>query len=175
MTRRQRARGRMTEPPELDITSFLNLMVVLIPFLLISAVFSRVAIMELSVPTSAGGAVTDKPNFSIEVIVRKAGLEIANGSSVEAAIPKKEGLYDMKMLSDMLLRLKAQYPEKEDATVLMEPDIEYDYLIQIMDAVRGTEIHPESGAEDGSEKAAEGNDEVQRMVLFPEISIGDAP
>ena len=33
----------------------MNLMVVLIPFLLISAVFSRVAIMELSVPTSAGG------------------------------------------------------------------------------------------------------------------------
>jgi biopolymer transport protein ExbD len=175
MTRRQRMKARTAEPPELDITTFLNLMVVLIPFLLISAVFSRVAIMELSVPTSAGGAVSNKPDFSIEVIVRKAGLEIANGSSVEAAIPKKEGQYDMKMLSDMLLRLKAQYPEKEDATVLMEPDIEYDYLIRIMDAVRGTEIHPENGAEDGTEKAAEGNGEVHRMVLFPEISIGDAP
>jgi biopolymer transport protein ExbD len=175
MTRRQRAKGRMADPPELDITSFLNLMVVLIPFLLISAVFSRVAIMELSVPTSAGGAVTEKPNFSIEVIVRKAGLEIANGHSVEAAIPKKDGQYDMKMLADMLLRLKAQYPEKEDATVLMEPDIEYNHLIQIMDAVRGAEIHSESAGEDGMEEAAEGNDEVQRMVLFPEISIGDAP
>jgi hypothetical protein len=95
--------------------------------------------------------------------VRKTGLEIANGSSVEAAIPKKEGQYDMKMLSEMLIRLKAQYPEKEDATVLMEPDIEYDYLITIMDAVRGTEIQPE------------GAEEVQRMVLFPDISIGDAP
>jgi biopolymer transport protein ExbD len=175
MTRRQRAKAHMAEPPELDITSFLNLMVVLIPFLLISAVFSRVAILELSVPTSAGGAVTEKPNFSIEVIVRKAGLEIANGHSVEAAIPNKEGQYDMKMLSDMLLRLKAQYPEKEDATVLMEPDIEYNHLIQIMDAVRGAEIHPESEAEGGAEKAAEGNGGVQRMILFPEISIGDAP
>jgi biopolymer transport protein ExbD len=175
MTRRQRAKGRMAEPPELDITSFLNLMVVLIPFLLISAVFSRVAIMELSVPTSAGGAVTDKPNFSIEVIVRKAGLEIANGHSVEAAIPKKDGRYDMRMLSDMLLRLKAQYPDKEDATVLMEPDIEYDYLIQIMDAVRAAEIHPDGDAQEGPEAAAEGQKEIQRMVLFPEISIGDAP
>jgi len=171
MTRRQRIKGRTAEPPELDITTFLNLMVVLIPFLLISAVFSRVAIMELSVPTSAGGAVTDKPDFSIEVIVRKAGLEIANGSSVEAAFPKKEGQYDMKMLSDMLLRLKAQYPEKEDATVLMEPDIEYDHLIQIMDAVRGTEIPPEEGSEGDPENGGE----VQRMALFPQISIGDAP
>jgi biopolymer transport protein ExbD len=163
MTRRNRKKSRTYETPELDITTFLNLMVVLIPFLLISAVFSRVTIMELSEPTSAGGSAVNAPNFAIEVIVRKTGLEIANGSSVEAAIPKKEGQYDMKMLSEMLIRLKAQYPEKEDATVLMEPDIEYDYLITIMDAVRGTEIQPE------------GAEEVQRMVLFPDISIGDAP
>ena len=163
MSRRHHYRNRMVETPELNITTFLNLMVALIPFLLISAVFSRVTIMELSVPTSAGGAVTNAPNFAIEVIVRKAGFEIANGSSVEAAIPKKEDKYDMEMLSNMLLRLKAQYPEKEDATVLLEPDIEYDYLIQIMDAVRGTE------------RKLEGSDEVQKVVLFPDISIGDAP
>ena len=153
----------MVETPELNITSFLNLMVVLIPFLLISAVFSRITIMELSVPTSAGGAILKKPNFAIEVIVRENGFEIANGSSVEAAIPKKEGQYDMALLSEMLLRLKARYPEKEDATVLMEPDIEYDYLIQIMDAVRGSR-----------QQLEEGEDE-RNIVLFPEISIGDAP
>ena len=163
MTRRHHHRARTQETPELDITTFLNLMVVLIPFLLISAVFSRVTIMELSVPTSAGGSGTNTPNFAIEVIVRKAGLEIANGSSVEAAIPKKDDHYDMQMLTDMLVRLKAQYPEKEDATVLMEPDIEYDFLIQIMDAVRETEI------------TVEGSDETEKISLFPDISIGDAP
>jgi biopolymer transport protein ExbD len=151
------------ETPELNITTFLNLMVVLIPFLLISAVFSRVTIMELSVPTSAGGSGTNTPNFAIEVIVRKAGFEIGNGNSVEAAIPKKEDKYDMEMLSKMLLRLKARYPEKEDATILLEPDIEYDYLIRIMDAVRGTELQ------------GEGEDEPEKLALFPDISIGDAP
>ena len=147
MIRRHHKRARARETAELDITMFLNLMVVLIPFLLISAVFSRVTIMELSVPTSAGGALTNTPNFAIEVIVRKAGFEIANGSSVEAAIPKKDGQYDMQMLSQMLMRLKAAYPDKEDATVLMEPDIEYDYLIQTMDAVRGTQIPAEGSAD----------------------------
>jgi biopolymer transport protein ExbD len=164
MTRRHHNKRRMQETHELDVSTFLNLMVVLVPFLLISAVFSRVTIMELSVPTSAGGSQSNKPNFSIEVIVRKAGLEIANGSFVEAAIPKKDDQYDMEMLSEMLVRLKARYPEKEDATVLMEPEIAYDYLIQIMDAVRGTEIQQEDGS-----------DMVQKLVLFPDISIGDAP
>ena len=163
MTRRHHNKRRMQETHELDVTTFLNLMVVLIPFLLISAVFSRVTIMELSVPTTAGGSASNKPNFAIEVIVRKSGLEIANGSSVEAAIPKKEDQYDMEMLSEMLMRLKARYPEKEDATVLMEPEIAYDYLIQIMDAVRSTEVQ------------ADGSEEVMKIVLFPDISIGDAP
>ena len=163
MIRRHHYKRRRAETPTLDVTTFLNLMVVLIPFLLISAVFSRVTIMELNVPTTAGGSISKTRNFAIEVIVRKKGFEIANGSSVEAAIPKKDDQYDMQMLYEMLKRLKARYPEKDDATVLMEPDIEYDYLIQIMDAVRGAEEH------------VEGSDEVKNIVLFPNISIGDAP
>lgn len=163
MARRVRYKERMVETPELNITSFLNLMVVLIPFLLISAVFSRVTIQELRIPTSAGGAEIVNQNFAIEVIVRESGMEIANGTAVEAAIPNKEDKYDIELLAKLLLRLKAQYPEKEDATILLEPDIEYDNLIQIMDTVRGTE-----------EKMEETN-EVKKIILFPEVSIGDAP
>lgn len=163
MARRRHYRRRTKETPELDITTFLNLMVVLVPFLLISAVFSRVAILELSVPTAAGAAAASKPNFSIEVIVRDAGLEFANGAQVVAAIPKKDGEYNLQKLSDMLLRVKDDYPQKVEATVLMEPDIEYDHLIQVMDTVRAAEIREE------------GEDEVRKMVLFPKISIGDAP
>lgn len=163
MARRYKYKRRKEETPGLDVTTFLNLMVVLIPFLLISAVFSRVTIMELSIPDSSGGTSLNQPNLNIEVIVRKAGLEIANGNSVEAAIANKEGQYDMDLLSRILVRLKEQYPEKEDATVLMEPYIEYDYLIQIMDAVRGTRVK------------VDGSEEARKMVLFPNISIGDAP
>ena len=163
MIRRNHHKRKKEEAAGLDVTTFLNLMVVLIPFLLISAVFSRVTIMELSIPENAGGPALNKPNLNIEVIVRKAGLEIANGMSVEAAIPKKEGQYDMDLLSKILVRLKERYPVKEDAVVLMEPQIEYDYLIRIMDAVRGTRVK------------AEGSEELRKMVLFPNISIGDAP
>lgn len=160
-------RKGMGESPELDITTFMNLMVILVPFLLISAVFSRITILELSVPTAAGGSAIDKPNFTIEIVVRKAGLELANGSNVVAAVPKKEdGQYDLDKLSDILIRLKKDYPEKENATVLMEPDIEYDSLIQIMDRVRQTELPGEE-----SEEIVE----TQKLVLFPLISIGDAP
>ncbi len=165
MARRHQSRRHrgMKENPELDITSFLNLMVILIPFLLISAVFSQVTILELNVPTSAGGSGVSKPNYTIEVIVRKAGLELGNGVSVVAAMPKKDGQYDLEQLSAMLIRLKNDYPEKDDATILMEPDIEYDTLITIMDRVRETQL------------SSENNEDMQKLVLFPLISIGDAP
>lgn len=162
-------RRRKKEPLETDIMELLNLtpmmdvFTVLVVFLLITAVFTSITIMDLSVPTSAGAAASSKPNFAIEVIVRKSGLEIANGRSVEAAIPKKDDKYDLQKLSELLLRLKAQYPEKEDATVLMEPKVEYDHLIQVMDTVRGAEVQ------------AEGSKEVEKVALFPKISIGDAP
>lgn len=115
-------------------------------------------------PTSAaGGAAAAKPNFTIEVVVRKAGFELSNGANVVAAIPKEDGLYDLEKLTEILIRLKNDYPEKEDATVLMEPDIEYDSLIQVMDRVRETEVPDED------------SEVVQKLVLFPLISIGDAP
>jgi biopolymer transport protein ExbD len=162
MTRRHHYRRRSKASPELDITSFLNLMVVLVPFLLISAVFSRVSILELSVPTAAGGSEIVKPYFTIEVVVRERGLELANGVQVVAAIPKKDDDYDLEKLSEMLVRLKKDYPQKEDATVLMEPDIEYDALIRVMDTVRQVDLPGEEGGES------------QKLVLFPVISIGDA-
>jgi biopolymer transport protein ExbD len=162
-------RRRKKEALETDIMEILNLtplmdvFTVLVVFLLITAVFTSITITELSVPTSAGGAASNRPNFAIEVIVRKSGLEIANGKSVEAAIPNIGDKYDLKKLSEVLVRLKTQYPEKDDATVLMEPKVEYDHLIQVMDAVRGAEVRPE------------GSKEIEKIALFPKISIGDAP
>ncbi|MEM7805474.1 MAG: biopolymer transporter ExbD, partial [Pseudomonadota bacterium] len=47
---RRRGGRRSLEATELNITAFMNLMVILVPFLLITAVFSRLAILELNLP-----------------------------------------------------------------------------------------------------------------------------
>ena len=142
------------------MTAFMNLMVVLVPFLLITAVFSRITIAELDLP-SAQSTAPSTPTFRVEVVVREAGLEIMDGKRVIAAIPKEGDQYNLAKLSDYLVDIKRQYPEKEDASVLLEPDIQYDHLIQVMDVVRSVEI------DDGGQTA--------RADLFPAISIGDAP
>ena len=50
---------------EIDVTTFLNLMVVLVPFLLITAVFSRLTIVELNLPSAAGGAANKQDRFRV--------------------------------------------------------------------------------------------------------------
>jgi len=145
------------------MTTFLNLMVVLVPFLLITAVFSRITIVELSLPSSADGNAPSQPSFGIEVVVRQAGLEITNGTAVIARVPKVDDEYDMETLSELMLSMKRDHPDKKDASVLLEPQIEYDYLIQVMDVVRSAEL------------PGEGQEESVRVALFTDISIGDAP
>jgi len=160
MARAHHYRRRKPEAPDIDTTTFMNLMVVLVPFLLITAVFSRITIVELDLPSARGSAPT-APTFRVEVVVREQGLEIMDGSQVIAAIPKVAGGYDLAALSGYLVAIKQEYPEKDDASVLLEPQIEYDHLIQVMDAVRSVET---PGAGPGA-----------RADLFTSISIGDAP
>jgi len=160
-------RRRTKDAHELDVTTFLNLMVVLVPFLLITAVFSRLAIVELNLPSSAGGPSQGLENFRVEVIGRDSGMEITDGNNVIATIPNKDGAFDLQTLSDFMLDLKAQYPEQDSASVLMEAQVPYDYLIQVMDIVRAARIPLED--------PLDGEQPYELVALFPEISVGDAP
>lgn len=167
MARRHHYKRRTKPAYEIDVTTFLNLMVVLVPFLLITAVFSRLTIVELNLPSSAGGAASNEKDFRVEVIVRESGIEITNGNAVIASIPKKDDNFDMDALSELMIELKREYPNQESASVLMEPHIPYDYLIQVMDVVRAVEL-PVKG-DDGMEE------QYELFALFSEISVGDAP
>jgi biopolymer transport protein ExbD len=160
MARVHHYRRRHKDAPEIETTTFLNLMVVLVPFLLITAVFSRITIAELDLPSAESRAPAN-PMFRVEVVVRKTGLEVMDGAQVIREIPKTDDAYDLLKLSEYLVAIKGQYPEKDDASVLLEADIPYDHLIQVMDTVRSVET------QDAGQTA--------RTDLFTAISIGDAP
>ena len=156
-------RHRRQEVAELNITAFMNLMVVLVPFLLITAVFSRLTILELNLPGSATASTEEKQLLNLEIIVRADELQVADrGTGLLRAIPNGESGADLAALSSFLReQVKPRFPEATSATLLMEPDIAYDVLVQVMDAVRVTTV------------VAQG--QAVQTELFPDISIGDAP
>ena len=169
MIRSRRGRHRHNvDSAELNITAFMNLMVILVPFLLITAVFSRLAILELNLPGSSSEPVEPQEQvFQLEVIVRADKIEVGDrNQGLLGVYPKTEDGYDYDAVGKKLFELKQRYPEKTDASILLEQDIAYDTVVQIMDTVRVfVDI----------ELDAENERSLRRSDLFPDISIGDAP
>ena len=158
--RRSRFRSRSKFAVELDITAFMNLIVILVPFLLTSAVFTRVAVLQLNLPAGARAVDELKPDFELEVTIRPDALEVGDrGKGLVQRFPKTTTGYDYAALSRLLQEIKTRFPDKVEATILSEADTAYDTLVQVMDTVRVA-------------KAA--TDKATVYELFPEISVGDA-
>ncbi len=148
---------RTPKAVELLLVPMIDIFTVLVTFLLMTAVFSRITILQLDLPSSASGPQSE-PKFRLEVIIRQAGLELTNGTVLIADIPKLSGGYDLKALSEQAVAIKQEHPEVNDASVLPEPRIPYDDVIQVMDAIRSA-----PGSKGTIEK------------LFTNVAIGDAP
>lgn len=162
MKRRLRRRNHRHEPADINITAFMNLMVILVPFLLITAVFSRITILELNLPAAASNKEQQQQQFELEIIVREHSVEIGdrNGGLIKHVAATKQG-HNLNEISELLQQVKARFPEKLNATLLLEENTSYETLVQIMDSVRVARV-----VQAGS---------VQLAELFPEIAIGDAP
>jgi biopolymer transport protein ExbD len=106
--RSRRGSRRNVDTAELNITAFMNLMVILVPFLLITAVFSRLAILELNLP----GSSTEPANqqelvFQLEVIVREGRIEVGDRNIGALGIyPNTAEGYDYEALSAKLSAIK---------------------------------------------------------------------
>ena len=127
------------KPVELMLVPMIDIFSVMITFLLMTAVFSRISIIQLDLPSSAAGNPVE-PEFRLEVMVRKEGLELTNGRDSIAALPLENGAYPLEQLTQLAANLKGQHVAVDTASVLMAPDVKYDHLVQVMDAIRSTDL-----------------------------------
>ena len=164
MSRRHGRRGRSPDNVELDITAFMNLMVILVPFLLITAVFTHLTVLDINLPTSTQGnnSTPNKKSFEVNVIMGKKYFVVSdNRNRVIKKIKTYTSGGHFKILNNVLKQVKMSYPGKTNITILSQPNSSYDSLIKTMDSVRVF-------------NAVE-NGELVQVELFPNISIGDAP
>jgi biopolymer transport protein ExbD len=159
-----RVRRLRKEVAHLEVTAFINLIVVLVPFLLSTAVFTRLSVLDLTLPAQSSSSVEQLKveDLQLEVVIRPDALDVGDriGGLIQHIANNGSG-YDTVALSTLMQQIKAKFPEKASATILAQPDTSYDVLVQVMDAVR--EVAPAHGTNN------------PRVELFPEIAIGDAP
>jgi biopolymer transport protein ExbD len=148
----------------INLVSMIDMMTILVFFLLVHGGFVRLAVLELNLPTAQSEVTAETPEFQLEVTVRETGIEVGDrATGLLNRIDKTGDDYHLDELSVYLTRVKDQFPQKTDATLLLEPDISYQLVVAVMDRMRETE------------RTSESDGRLVRADLFPEISLGDAP
>ena len=159
----KRGTRRKNTAVELNITAFMNLMVVLVPFLLMTAVFSHITILDLNLPKpgSQGDLDSDTAPYELRITIRKDALVLSdNKGGLIKRIDRLVKGHNFGLLKQTLKQVKARFPDKTNLTILSELDTSYDDLIKVMDNSRSFKALYEG--------------EVVNAELFPDISIGDA-
>ena len=160
--RQQRSHAKMKGRHDINVVPMLDIFVIMLFFLIFTAVLTPTRIIELNLP-SLNSAPLDLPqDLVLEVVVREGGIVVQdkNGGPIRA-LPNIADKYDFGGLNSILSEIKKKKPEHKAATLLLEPQIAYDTIISTMDAIRVVEANAAAG--------------IARGELFPEISFGDAP
>jgi len=160
LVRRNHARYH-TGRDDLNIVPMIDMMVILVFFLIFTAVFSKTNILQLNLPANNPVPIDLPKGLKLEVIIRPNDLLVNDRNSGPLKLIENTASgYDLENLSVFMRQVKSQFPQMTDATILPGAAVSYDTLVQVMDAVRIYQlpVAPFSKAE-----------------LFPDIAIADAP
>src|SRR3981081_3492959 len=105
---------------DLNIVPMIDMMVILVFFLIFTAVFSKTNILQLNLPNSSNAAPLDLPKgLKLEVIIRPDDIVVndRNSGPLKEFANTPTGL-DLDGLSEFIRRVKSQYPDMTDATIL---------------------------------------------------------
>jgi biopolymer transport protein ExbD len=164
-----RIKRRFKEDADLDITSFMNLMIILVPVLLMSMVLARTTVLDLKLPDMADSSIppTEEPPQQLELIIRADKFEINYPAGIKLKWVEKTtaGDYDYALLASVLQETKRLLEDKgiqkKDIYILSEKETDYQTLVSTMDTARSFKAVVAASVVDAE--------------LFPEIALGDAP
>ena len=124
---------------DLNLVPIIDLMSVCIIFLLITAVWTQVSMIQIG-SSIYGKKSTDtveipkKADVPFRVDVFKEGYHIVIGTT-QLNVPKVNGEYDGDKLLAELQKIKVLYPDKSDAVVTVLDELPYEALIGGMDGL----------------------------------------
>lgn len=161
MERHNRMRSRAVH---LNLVSLIDVFAVLVFFLLLSASLAadRLNALGLDLPSPDQAPSHQEPQKVLTVVIHKDRLDLTDRNGSKTVIANTAEGYDFKRLSSDLVAIKQALPSKDDITLLLEPDVPYDTLVQTMDAARTLPKDVQIGDSPSRD-------------MFPQISIGDAP
>ncbi len=149
------------EPP-INLVPMIDILTVLVLYLLVGTIFRQFTVLQLNLPGPAQPVPAEqRPPLDLKVVLRAQRLEVHDRNGTVRLLASADGAYDTAGLGALLAEVKRLNAHEESVTLLLEPQVKYDALVQVMDVVR---VFPP-----GSAELAAG------VPMFPAIAIGDAP
>lgn len=139
-------RERKSEESDVNIIPVMNIFLLLIPFLLLTAAFVRLAVVELSLPSLNKGAPQQTQQDRQKLILIVLSVKV-DGFQLKAIKDKNikfdpinntGGAYLYSKLVEQLTDLKSRYPFAEDIIISPDSKVKYDVIIKVMDRCRET-------------------------------------
>ena len=159
---------------DVNVTPVMNLFVVLIPFLLFSAVFVKIAVINIALPGRPGEfeefkKAPNAPDVNVSVGVSKSRLIIAvsGDKNYSEEIELTGNVKPLKDFHRVLVRIKKDFPTKKDIIVLPDRNVKYEQIVNILDVAR--DLLPD----DPPIYARDVRGETVRLrTLFPDVVLG---
>lgn len=167
---------REIEEESLNLVPVMNLVTILIPFLLMSAQFVSLAVIDSTLPAIVNNPTPveedpDEDKLNLSLLLTGSGFTIAGGDKVLDKEDEENGpqipcldpncsspeSYDYAELTRRLGLLKDRYDDEENVILVPGPDIPYEVLVLTMDAAR----------DDQDDR----DDEGRARLLFPNVVI----
>jgi biopolymer transport protein ExbD len=153
MARFARLRRSQDLDDEINMVPIMNMFMVLIPFLLMSASFFHIKAINTSVPVLAEGGSEENADKQIVVTVvvklKMNGIQTSALSKdlSESDLATLDGEFTFRSddetaytaFSEYLKKVKKRYPKSDTLILIPEDDILYDTIIQTMDVARKTD------------------------------------
>lgn len=130
--------GKKSVDFQLNLVPMIDLLSVLISFLLMSAVWTQVARIEVkqspNLPSDEPPQEQDEEKLDLNIVIKATGYTVTKkGGQVVKEIEKIGDTYDTTALAELLEQLAAEFPTNEEVTVTSEDRIPYQELISVMD------------------------------------------
>lgn len=130
--------GKKNVDAQLNMVPFIDLLSVLISFLLMSAVWTQIARIEVkqspNLPSDEPPPEQEEEKLNLSVIIKSTGYSVTKkGGQVIKEIEKTGEGYDAEALNEVLKQVVVENPDNEEVTVTSEDSVSYQELITVMD------------------------------------------
>jgi biopolymer transport protein ExbD len=130
--------GKKSVNADLNLVPYIDLLTCMVAFLLITAVWSQLARLQVQ-QKGQGQAGEDTPPekvFKLVVVVNADGFNLVADQD-QQPIPKKGDQYDLEKLASELKKIKDTHADKNDIQVASEDTIKFEVLVRTMDVALG--------------------------------------